>query len=234
MLEHVVVPDPIFGHPRLAAIYDFIDDDRSDLDAHVAIVEKLGAQSVLDIGSSRRATRPGGHGRAGQGVRPIVVSRSRTLGSWTPGSSSSRSSFRTCRSVTRSASGWMALSSRPTRPFDSARETRLPRPSMMQGSVFGRAAVLGLRLRARTEQGLPALGVARRDVEVGRFELAIAANHQSPVAIDAEFVDQPRTGREGHGDLEDENGQGGFRWPVDAVADVRPGPVLDDVHTSWA
>jgi SAM-dependent methyltransferase len=50
MLEHVVVPDPIFGHPRLAAIYDFIDDDRSDLDAHVGIVEKLGARSVLDIG----------------------------------------------------------------------------------------------------------------------------------------------------------------------------------------
>ena len=50
MLEHVVVPDPIFGHPRLAAIYDFIDDDRSDLDAYVDFVEELGARSVLDIG----------------------------------------------------------------------------------------------------------------------------------------------------------------------------------------
>jgi hypothetical protein len=44
------VPDPIFCHPRLAAIYDFIDDDRSDLDAYVAITEELGARSVLDIG----------------------------------------------------------------------------------------------------------------------------------------------------------------------------------------
>jgi SAM-dependent methyltransferase len=50
MPEHGVVPDPIFAHPRLAAIYDFIDDDRSDLDAHVAIAEELGARSVLDIG----------------------------------------------------------------------------------------------------------------------------------------------------------------------------------------
>jgi SAM-dependent methyltransferase len=50
MLEHVVVPDPIFGHARLAAIYDLIDDDRSDLDAYVAIAEELGARSVLDIG----------------------------------------------------------------------------------------------------------------------------------------------------------------------------------------
>jgi ubiquinone/menaquinone biosynthesis C-methylase UbiE len=50
MAEHVVVPDPIFGHPRLAAIYDFIDDDRRDLDAYVDCVEELGARSVLDIG----------------------------------------------------------------------------------------------------------------------------------------------------------------------------------------
>jgi len=44
------VPDPIFADPRLAAIYDAVDDDRSDLDVYAAIVEELGASSVLDIG----------------------------------------------------------------------------------------------------------------------------------------------------------------------------------------
>lgn len=42
--------DPIFAHPRLAAIYDFVDDDRSDLDVYVDLVDELGATSVLDIG----------------------------------------------------------------------------------------------------------------------------------------------------------------------------------------
>ena len=42
--------DAIFEHPRLAAIYDDLDPDRSDLDAYVAIVDELGATSVLDVG----------------------------------------------------------------------------------------------------------------------------------------------------------------------------------------
>ena len=42
--------DSIFGHPRLAGIYDALDADRRDLDAYVAIAEELGARSVLDIG----------------------------------------------------------------------------------------------------------------------------------------------------------------------------------------
>jgi len=46
----VVVVDAIFGHPRLASIYDAIDDDRSDLDAYVGLVEELGAESILDVG----------------------------------------------------------------------------------------------------------------------------------------------------------------------------------------
>jgi ubiquinone/menaquinone biosynthesis C-methylase UbiE len=45
-----VVTDPIFADPRLAAIYDFVDDDRSDLDVWVDLVHELGATSVLDIG----------------------------------------------------------------------------------------------------------------------------------------------------------------------------------------
>ena len=42
--------DAIFGHPRLAEIYDALDSDRSDLDAYVALVDELGAASILDIG----------------------------------------------------------------------------------------------------------------------------------------------------------------------------------------
>ena len=42
--------DAIFEHPRLAAIYDELDPDRSDLDAYLAIAEQLGATSVLDVG----------------------------------------------------------------------------------------------------------------------------------------------------------------------------------------
>ena len=45
------MPDAIFEHPRLTAIYDaLIDPDRSDLDVYVAIADELGAQSVLDVG----------------------------------------------------------------------------------------------------------------------------------------------------------------------------------------
>ena len=42
--------DVIFEHPRLAAIYDALDPDRSDLDVYAAIADELGARSVLDVG----------------------------------------------------------------------------------------------------------------------------------------------------------------------------------------
>ncbi len=42
--------DNVFEEPRLAAIYDALDSDRSDLAAYVAIAGELGARSVLDIG----------------------------------------------------------------------------------------------------------------------------------------------------------------------------------------
>lgn len=42
--------DPHFEIPRLAEIYDLLDADRSDLEAYSAIVDELGARSVLDIG----------------------------------------------------------------------------------------------------------------------------------------------------------------------------------------
>jgi SAM-dependent methyltransferase len=42
--------DNAFEHPRLAAIYDELDADRSDLDAYVALADELGARRVLDVG----------------------------------------------------------------------------------------------------------------------------------------------------------------------------------------
>lgn len=44
------MPDPVFAHPRLAAIYDGLDPDRSDLDHYLALVEESRARSVLDVG----------------------------------------------------------------------------------------------------------------------------------------------------------------------------------------
>jgi SAM-dependent methyltransferase len=44
------VPDPIFADPRLASLYDVLDDDRSDLAAYVGIVDELAASTVLDVG----------------------------------------------------------------------------------------------------------------------------------------------------------------------------------------
>lgn len=44
------MPDQIFEHPRLAAIYDPLDPDRSDLEVYLAIVDELGARHVLDVG----------------------------------------------------------------------------------------------------------------------------------------------------------------------------------------
>lgn len=49
-LRSVPVADAIFGHRRLAGIYDALDPDRSDLDAYAALAEALAARTVLDIG----------------------------------------------------------------------------------------------------------------------------------------------------------------------------------------
>ena len=43
-------PDPIFNDARLAALYDTFDGNRDDLDAYEAIIDELGARSVLDVG----------------------------------------------------------------------------------------------------------------------------------------------------------------------------------------
>jgi SAM-dependent methyltransferase len=44
------VPDAIFTHPRLAAVYDAFDGPRDDLAAYLGIAAELGAGQVLDIG----------------------------------------------------------------------------------------------------------------------------------------------------------------------------------------
>jgi len=44
------VADNIFEHPRLVAIYDILDPDRSDLEVYAALAAELGARRVLDIG----------------------------------------------------------------------------------------------------------------------------------------------------------------------------------------
>ncbi len=44
------MPDRNFAEPRLAAIYDEIDGDRRDLDLYEAILDRVGARGVLDIG----------------------------------------------------------------------------------------------------------------------------------------------------------------------------------------
>ncbi len=49
-LAWCLVPDPIFEHPRLVAIYDALDPDRSDLDVYAVIASELGARHILDLG----------------------------------------------------------------------------------------------------------------------------------------------------------------------------------------
>jgi SAM-dependent methyltransferase len=44
------MPDAIFEHPRLAALYDAFDADRSDLAVYRAIADELGARRALDVG----------------------------------------------------------------------------------------------------------------------------------------------------------------------------------------
>lgn len=43
-------PDLQFAHPRLVAIYDALDPDRSDLTVYAALAAEIGAHTVLDVG----------------------------------------------------------------------------------------------------------------------------------------------------------------------------------------
>jgi SAM-dependent methyltransferase len=50
VFRRLSMAENVFEDPRLAAIYDALEADRSDLDLYVGIAEELGARSVLDVG----------------------------------------------------------------------------------------------------------------------------------------------------------------------------------------
>ncbi|MEU0266865.1 class I SAM-dependent methyltransferase [Nocardioides sp. NPDC006303] len=69
-------PDAAFADPRQAVLYDVFDDDRSDLDAYVAIAGELGARHIVDIGcgTGSLAVRLAGEGLSVVGLDPAVAS----------------------------------------------------------------------------------------------------------------------------------------------------------------
>lgn len=75
-MNHVRMPDPIFAEPRLAALYDIVDGDRSDLDVYAEIVDELEASSILDVGcgTGSFACRLALRGATVVGVDPAMAS----------------------------------------------------------------------------------------------------------------------------------------------------------------
>jgi SAM-dependent methyltransferase len=72
----LTMPDAHFSVPRLADIYDALDPDRNDLDAYLAVVDELGARSVLDIGcgTGTFACLLAGRGVEVTGIDPAAAS----------------------------------------------------------------------------------------------------------------------------------------------------------------
>lgn len=71
-----VVPDPIFDHPRLAAVYDAFEGERPDLEAYLELIDELGAETVIDLGcgTGSLALLLAGRGRTVTGVDPAGAS----------------------------------------------------------------------------------------------------------------------------------------------------------------
>ena len=70
------MPDAIFDDARLAAVYDPLDPDRSDLDAYAAMASEFDARNVLDVGcgTGTLACLLAGRGLEVTGVDPAVAS----------------------------------------------------------------------------------------------------------------------------------------------------------------
>jgi ubiquinone/menaquinone biosynthesis C-methylase UbiE len=70
------VADQHFEHPRLAAVYDAVNGDRSDLHLYEGIVRELGGRRVLDVGcgTGTFALRLADHGIEVTGVDPALAS----------------------------------------------------------------------------------------------------------------------------------------------------------------
>lgn len=70
------MPDAIFAHPRLAAVYDAFDGHRGDLNFYLGLVDELAAKLVLDVGcgTGSLAVRLAADGRTVTGVDPAEAS----------------------------------------------------------------------------------------------------------------------------------------------------------------
>ncbi len=70
------MPDPLFADPRLAALYDLVEGERPDLDAYEAMVDELGARSIVDLGcgTGTLACRLAGRRLTVRAVDPAVAS----------------------------------------------------------------------------------------------------------------------------------------------------------------
>jgi SAM-dependent methyltransferase len=70
------VPDSLYDDPRLAALYDVFDDDRTDLDLYAGIAVEVGARRVLDLGcgTGTLAVRLAASGLEVLGVDPAHAS----------------------------------------------------------------------------------------------------------------------------------------------------------------
>ncbi len=75
-VHRVRAPDDAFADPKQAALYDFFDGDRSDLDLYLSIAEEVDADSIVDIGcgTGSLAVRLAEGGKTVVGVDPAAAS----------------------------------------------------------------------------------------------------------------------------------------------------------------